>query len=183
MGHLNGSETILSPQLVFKSLTQVSSFYQSGLYDPKFLEKRQTFLFSGEVYSAIRTGITTAIFPGSTMDWEQAAIGNIDIAHAIGIETLREMFWGNGFVRFIKTVLEILGYLSAVHMLRLILIFIIKLKMKRITRSALICITCMEDNYKDNESDLDSCSETDTDELNVELTHYSYSPPPPYFVG
>ena len=112
------------------------------------------------------------------MDWEQAAIGNIDIAQAIGIETLREMFWGNGFVRFIKTVLEILGYLSAVHMLRLILIFIIKLKMKRITRSALICI-----NDKDNERDLDSCSETDTDELNVELTHYSYSPPPPYFVG
>ena len=75
------------------------------------------------------------------------------------------------------------GHVQNAQLCTNVVLVIIKLKMKRITRSALICITCMEDNYKDNESDLDSCSETDTDELNVELTHYSYSRPPPYFVG
>ena len=173
-GHINESETILSPQMVFKSLTQVSSFYESGLYDPKFLQKRQTYLFSGEVYGSIRTGITSAIFPRSTMDWEEAAFGNIDIAGLIGVENLREMFWGNGFVRFIKTTLEILGYLSAVHMLRLILIYIIKMKMKRITRAALICISCRSDKIcQDNGSDYDSSSsdsDKDTDEQDVEMS-------------
>lgn len=126
------------------------------------------------------------------MDWEEAAFGNIDIAGLIGVENLREMFWGNGFVRFIKTTLEILGYLSAVHMLRLILIYIIKMKMKRITRAALICISCRSDKIcQDNGSDYDSSSsdsDKDTDEQDVEMSLNlknkisSYSPPPPYFV-
>ena len=160
-GHLNESETILSPKLIFLSLTQISSFYQSGLYDEKFLEKRRNYLFSGEVYSAIRTGITGAIFPKSRMDWEEAASGKIDFAQAIGINTLREIIDGSWIIRFIKSILEVLGYMSAVHMLRLILIYMTSCNVKDCSRSTLTCIRFPKnevvcDEYDDSSSDNDS---------------------------
>ena len=190
-GHLNESETILSPQMVFLSLTQISSFYKSELYDEKFLETRRNYLFSGEVYSAIRTGITGAIFQKSRMDWEEAAAGKIDFAQTIGIETLREIIDGSWIMRLIKSILKVLGYMSAVHMLRLILIYIMRCNGKNCSKSALTCIRCQKhgeicEEYDDSSSENESYTEEQNVHLNLNLNNQiasfsSYTPPPPYF--
>ena len=143
------------------------------------------------LHSWVRTGITGLIFQKWRLDRKEAAAGKIDFAQTIGIETLIEIIYGSWIKRLIKSIIKVLGYMSAVHMLRLILIYIMRCNGKNCSKSALTCIRCQKhgeicEEYDDSSSENESYTEDQNVHLNLNLNNQiasfsSYTPPPPYF--
>ena len=103
-----------SKLLQFKDWININSFSDSGVYDEEYLARRNSYIFEGEIYEAIQTGIRRSFV--NNEDWKAVATDTLDILGLLNHEELILNIFGGHWLLMIDDILKYLSYLSGLHL-------------------------------------------------------------------
>ena len=118
-GNLMQTHSWTNKQLLFNDWLNINSFVDSGIYDEEYLARRNSYIFEGEIYEAIQTGISRSFVKKE--DWKAVATDTLDILGLLNHEELILNIFGGSWLLMIDDILKYLSYMSGLHTVYIII--------------------------------------------------------------